>query len=352
MPRHLFEGLTQGGLGILRDLHELTSCVAFVEACWTILLQAARASHDRDLEQTCRVCGAETLRQRAWLKTKLGQVAPQALTVPVSRPHEQRVRSSAAAALPRAEAPNVSRSTQAPLVVGIIAGLGQAVASRRRGRRKTRASTVSSILAGVGLGWAGSTVIRAFVDGPRRWSVGATTGRLDRIRKQHRKRWRTRWARKRRAACQASTRFASKRTTDTCSARTGTTTRLPTGWRPSPSCERGTMPAAPIAIHRAGPRSSALPICLHPDDAEPMMQEAPRPASMALHTSARRREVRRLGTLVKEIGQRMVSRRPTLPRSRVTAPSKVSRQKFSRQSTGAAVPSSGFARAATAIDVA
>jgi hypothetical protein len=179
VPRPLFESLPQGGAGLLRDLHELTSCVAFVEACWTILLQAARASHDRDLEQTCWTCGAETLRQRAWLNTKLGQVAPQALTVPVLRPHEQRGRSSAAAAPRRTAAPNVSRSrTQAPLVAGILAGLGQAVASRRRGRSRTRASTVSSILVGVGLGWAGSTVIRALVDGSRarRLSFGRHQG--------------------------------------------------------------------------------------------------------------------------------------------------------------------------------
>jgi hypothetical protein len=72
----------RGGAELLEDLLALTSGVAFVEACWTIVLQAALASHDQDLEQTARMCGAETLRQRAWLDTKLSQVAPQALTVP------------------------------------------------------------------------------------------------------------------------------------------------------------------------------------------------------------------------------------------------------------------------------
>jgi hypothetical protein len=79
---HLFEGPRKGGAALLQDLLGLTSRVAFVEACWTIVLQAALASHDQDLEQTARRFGAETLRQRAWLDTKLTQVAPQALMVP------------------------------------------------------------------------------------------------------------------------------------------------------------------------------------------------------------------------------------------------------------------------------
>ncbi len=66
----------------MQDLLALTSCVAFVESCWTIVLQAALASHDQDLEHTARACGAETLRQRAWLDTKLSQLAPQALGGP------------------------------------------------------------------------------------------------------------------------------------------------------------------------------------------------------------------------------------------------------------------------------
>ena len=83
VPRASFGAPARAGVGLLRDLHQLTACVAFVEACWTILLQAALASHNLELEETCRTCGAETVRQRAWLDTKLSQVAPQALTVPV-----------------------------------------------------------------------------------------------------------------------------------------------------------------------------------------------------------------------------------------------------------------------------
>ena len=102
VPRASFGAPASAGIGLLRDLHQLTVCVAFVEACWTILLQAALASHDLDLEETCRTCGAETLRQRAWLDTKLSQVAPQALTVPVPSARGRKARPRSAAAPRRA----------------------------------------------------------------------------------------------------------------------------------------------------------------------------------------------------------------------------------------------------------
>jgi hypothetical protein len=102
VPRASFGASASGGVGLLRDLHQLTPCVAFVEACWTILLQAALASHDLELEETCRACGAETVRQRAWLETKLSLVAPQALTVPVPPRRRGEARPLSAAAPLRA----------------------------------------------------------------------------------------------------------------------------------------------------------------------------------------------------------------------------------------------------------
>ena len=98
VPRASFGAPARAGVGLLRDLHQLTACVAFVEACWTILLQAALASHNLELEETCRTCGAETVRQRAWLDTKLSQVAPQALTVPVPPLRRREARPLSAAA--------------------------------------------------------------------------------------------------------------------------------------------------------------------------------------------------------------------------------------------------------------
>jgi hypothetical protein len=102
VPRASFGASARAGVGLLRDLHQLTACVAFVEACWTILLQAALASHNLELEETCRTCGAETVRQRAWLDTKLSQVAPQALTVPVPPLRRREARPLSAAAPRRA----------------------------------------------------------------------------------------------------------------------------------------------------------------------------------------------------------------------------------------------------------
>ena len=155
LRRTLFEATGKDGTGLLRDLLALTSCVAFVEACWTIVLQAALASHDQNLEHTARACGAETLRQRAWLDTKLSQLAPQALAVPAP-PREP------------SDWPPAVPSTiwsrgrgRVPLAVGVIAGLSRAVATRRRGMVP---STASAILAGLSLGWMGTVVIQALSD--------------------------------------------------------------------------------------------------------------------------------------------------------------------------------------------
>jgi hypothetical protein len=160
LHRALFEGSGKGGAEPLRDLLALTSCVAFTEACWTIVLQAALASHDQDLADTARTCGAETLRQRAWLDTKLSQLAPQALAVPAP-PREPSGRQPAGVS-PYHVPPTIrSRSRESvPLVVCVIAGLGRAVAARRR----TAPSAASAILVGLSLGWTGRAVIRALAD--------------------------------------------------------------------------------------------------------------------------------------------------------------------------------------------
>jgi hypothetical protein len=135
--------------------------VAFVESCWTIVLQAALASYDQDLEHTARACGAETLRQRAWLDTKLSQLAPQALAVPAP-PREPSGRQPTGVS-PHHVPPTIrSRSRErVPLVVGVIAALGRAVATRQT---RTARSTASAILAGLSLGWTSSAVIRSLAD--------------------------------------------------------------------------------------------------------------------------------------------------------------------------------------------
>jgi hypothetical protein len=155
LRRALFEGAGQPHEELLQDLLALTSCVAFVESCWTIVLQSALASHDQDLEHTARTCGAETLRQHAWLDTKLSQLAPQALVVPAP-PRELSDWPPAVPSTIRGR----SRG-RVPLAVGVIAGISRAVATRRRGAAP---SAASAILAGLSVGWTGSAVIRALAD--------------------------------------------------------------------------------------------------------------------------------------------------------------------------------------------
>lgn len=81
LRRALFRGPRTGGFGLVRDLHDLLTLAFYVHGCWMALLQAACERHDRALEEVCRTGDADTLRQIAWLETKLRHTAPQALTV-------------------------------------------------------------------------------------------------------------------------------------------------------------------------------------------------------------------------------------------------------------------------------
>lgn len=75
----LFQGPRQGGLGLLRDLHDLWLMANEAYISWTVLSQAARALRDRDLEQVCQTGLSTAERQIAWLTTRIKQSAPQAL---------------------------------------------------------------------------------------------------------------------------------------------------------------------------------------------------------------------------------------------------------------------------------
>jgi len=65
----------------LHDLHDLYLLVTGAQLCWTVLLQAAHALRDKDLEVVAQQSGGETDGQLAWLETRIKQAAPQALTV-------------------------------------------------------------------------------------------------------------------------------------------------------------------------------------------------------------------------------------------------------------------------------
>lgn len=77
----LFHGPRQGGLGLLRDLHDLWLMSNEVQLCWTVLEQAAQALRDDDLERVCQACSKETHRQIAFFLSRIKQAAPQALVV-------------------------------------------------------------------------------------------------------------------------------------------------------------------------------------------------------------------------------------------------------------------------------
>lgn len=75
----LFHGPRKGGLGLMRDLHDVWLLSQEARFAWTIVLQSALALRDKDMEAICTTCGNETDRQIAWLRTRVKQAAPQAL---------------------------------------------------------------------------------------------------------------------------------------------------------------------------------------------------------------------------------------------------------------------------------
>jgi hypothetical protein len=81
----LFRGVRVGGLGVLRDLHDLSVLANQALLYWIELYQAFRAIHESSAEVTCRenILGVE--REVAWLTTQIKNAAPQALTVAPDR---------------------------------------------------------------------------------------------------------------------------------------------------------------------------------------------------------------------------------------------------------------------------
>ena len=70
-----------GGLGLLRDLHDLYLLAGFLDMAWTLVGQAAKGACDQDLICTVDDCAKETKAQQQWLTTRLKAAAPQALVV-------------------------------------------------------------------------------------------------------------------------------------------------------------------------------------------------------------------------------------------------------------------------------
>lgn len=76
-----FDEIRQGGLGLLRDLHDLYILANACDIAWTMIGQAAQGAGDEELLEVASVCEGQTTIQIKWLKTRMKQAAPQALLV-------------------------------------------------------------------------------------------------------------------------------------------------------------------------------------------------------------------------------------------------------------------------------
>ena len=77
----LFRGTRSGGLGLLRDLHDLYLMACECDMAWTLVGQAAQGARDEELLNVVRQCEGETAMQLKYLRTRMKQAAPQALVV-------------------------------------------------------------------------------------------------------------------------------------------------------------------------------------------------------------------------------------------------------------------------------
>jgi hypothetical protein len=77
----LFRGTRTGGLGLLRDLHDLYLMACECDMAWTLVGQAAHGLRDRELLQVVTESEGETEMQLKWLRTRMKEAAPQALVV-------------------------------------------------------------------------------------------------------------------------------------------------------------------------------------------------------------------------------------------------------------------------------
>jgi ferredoxin-nitrate reductase len=82
LRKALFHGPREGGLALLRDLHDLWLLANEIHLCYVVLIQAAKALRDNELEDSCAAHDQQTQRQVSWLLTRIKQAAPQSLVVP------------------------------------------------------------------------------------------------------------------------------------------------------------------------------------------------------------------------------------------------------------------------------
>ncbi|MBV9454532.1 MAG: hypothetical protein JOZ19_10490 [Rubrobacter sp.] len=75
----IFVGPREGGLGLLRDLHDLYVMASFCSITWTMVGQGAQGTRNPELLEVVESCESETATQMKWLETRMKQAAPQAL---------------------------------------------------------------------------------------------------------------------------------------------------------------------------------------------------------------------------------------------------------------------------------
>lgn len=74
--------LKKTGLGLLRDLHDCWLLAQETNMSLIVLDQAAKALRDKEMQELIERVEHQNERQRDWLKNRIKQAAPQALTVP------------------------------------------------------------------------------------------------------------------------------------------------------------------------------------------------------------------------------------------------------------------------------
>ena len=82
LRKGIFHGPRSGGVGLVRDLHDLWLLANESHISWIVLLQASRSLRDKELEVLCEECDQQNRRQMAWILTRIKAAAPQALVVP------------------------------------------------------------------------------------------------------------------------------------------------------------------------------------------------------------------------------------------------------------------------------
>lgn len=70
-----------GGLGLLRDLHEVYDYASHLQIAWTVVGQAAQGNTDEELVTVAEDSKAEIAVQVAWLTTQLKTASAQVLLV-------------------------------------------------------------------------------------------------------------------------------------------------------------------------------------------------------------------------------------------------------------------------------